>query len=172
VGDLTELDFGHKRFDLINATEVVEHVRDPSAFFAKLASLLAPGGVFLYTTGNARGLYARVLGRRWPYLVPEGHLFYYSPRTMRSFLEKAGLSSLDPRSLPAPLRRGLLRSDDEIAIAQLLYVGASDRGIKGRIFRAAGRLSRGPLKRSVTLVVGKHAMPIGVNGPLATYTQA
>jgi 2-polyprenyl-3-methyl-5-hydroxy-6-metoxy-1,4-benzoquinol methylase len=172
VGDLSRLDLSGERFDLINATEVVEHVRDPSAFFGKVAELLAPDGVFVYSTGNARGLYARVLGKHWPYLHPEGHLFYYSPRTMHRYLEQAGLASLHPHSAHSWLRRGLLRAEDEIAFAQLLYVGQSDHGLKGQIFRAAARVSRGPVRRAVNLVVGKYAMPIGVKGSLASFTRA
>jgi hypothetical protein len=41
--------------------------------------------------------------------------------------------------------------------------------LKGRIFRAAASVTRGPLRRLVNLTVGKYAMPIGVKGSLAGF---
>jgi 2-polyprenyl-3-methyl-5-hydroxy-6-metoxy-1,4-benzoquinol methylase len=142
VGDILDVDLGIERFDVINATEVIEHLRDPMAFFHKVRSLLAPTGIFVYSTGNAEGPYAKWLGRRWPYLVPEGHLFYYNPSTLARYFERAGLGIIDPRSLPRPTRRAVLRCDDEIAFAQLGYVGKSDGGIKGLLFRAVFAMCR------------------------------
>ena len=159
VGDFAEVEFGSRTFDVINATEVIEHVRDPMAFFAKVRQLLAPGGVFVYSTGNAQGLYARVLGKRWPYIVPEGHLFYFSPAVLDRYFRAVGLVPLRLGELSADVRREVLRGEDEIALSQLLYVGASDPGLKGRIFRSVGALTRGPLRRVVTRAVGKCALP-------------
>jgi SAM-dependent methyltransferase len=162
AGDLSALDFGERRFDVINATEVIEHVRDPRAFFRKVRGLLAPGGVFLYTTGNADGLYARALGTRWPYLAPEGHLFYFSARTLSRYFAEVGLGVVDVSELEGRARRAIARADDAIAHAQLTYVGKSDPGMKGLVFRTVGALSIAPVKRLVSRVVGKGLLPIGI----------
>jgi 2-polyprenyl-3-methyl-5-hydroxy-6-metoxy-1,4-benzoquinol methylase len=162
TGNLVSADLGDAQFDVINATEVIEHVRDPHAFFAKVRALLAPGGVFIYSTGNERGGFARVLGKRWPYVQPEGHLFYFSPATMRRYFDQVGLVALDPGSLSAQERRALLRAEDRVTHAQLSYVGKSDPGLKGAIYRAAARFSAPPLLRMATRFVGKYAMPIGL----------
>jgi 2-polyprenyl-3-methyl-5-hydroxy-6-metoxy-1,4-benzoquinol methylase len=161
VGELSNLD-RKLRFDVINATEVLEHVRSPAAFLQNVAELLNPGGMFVYSTGNADGLYARILGRRWPYLVPEGHLFYYTPSTLRQYYQRVGLSTLDVRTLPRAKRRAVMRAEDEIAGAQLRYVGQSSKGTKGAIFSLAGKFSYAHAGRLVTLAVGKYALPIGV----------
>jgi 2-polyprenyl-3-methyl-5-hydroxy-6-metoxy-1,4-benzoquinol methylase len=162
VGELSNLDARKQSFDVINATEVLEHVRSPAAFLQNVAQLLKPGGIFVYSTGNADGLYARILGRRWPYLVPEGHLFYYTPSTLQRYYERVGLSTLDVRTLPRAKRRAVMRAEDEIAGAQLRYVGQSSKGIKGAIFSIAGKFSYAHAARLVTLAVGKYALPIGV----------
>ena len=61
-------------YDVITALEVLEHVADPKAFVERIARLLAPGGLFFYTTGNA----ARHAGRlpQWGYVVPEIHISF------------------------------------------------------------------------------------------------
>ena len=41
-----------RRFDVVSAMEVVEHVADPKAFVASAASLVKPGGLFLASTLN------------------------------------------------------------------------------------------------------------------------
>ena len=39
-------------FDLITCLEVIEHVADRPAFFAAVRTLLAPGGIFVFSTPN------------------------------------------------------------------------------------------------------------------------
>lgn len=160
-GDLTELAKSSARYDVINATEVLEHVRDPLAFLVAVEALLAPGGVFVYSTGNARGIYARVLGTKWPYLVPEGHLYYYDPSTVRRFLEKAGLEAVGDEQLSAAQRRQLAKAEANVASSQLLYVGLSAPGAKGLIFRTVAKVNRGPVRLLISEVVGKGRLPSG-----------
>lgn len=163
TGDLLDLDLPLGSFDVINATEVIEHLRDPLASFRRIKELLAPDGVFIYSTGNARGLYARILGKWWPYLHPEGHLFYYSPDTLSRYFRKVGLEPLSFTELAEPARRAFLSAEDQMAHSMLLYIGGSDRGLKGRIFRTVGALENPIIQRAVTTVVGKHYLPIAIN---------
>jgi 2-polyprenyl-3-methyl-5-hydroxy-6-metoxy-1,4-benzoquinol methylase len=163
VGDFTELPLPLAHFDVINATEVIEHVRDPLAFFRRVKELLAPGGVFIYSTGNVRGLYARLLGKRWPYLTPEGHLFYYDRSTLTKYFERVGLRSVHFATLDRPGREAYLSAEDQMAHSLLQYVGKSHPGFKGRVFRFVGALDNAIVRRAVTLVVGKHDLPVAVN---------
>jgi len=124
VGDsLDDVRLPSAGYDAVTATEVIEHVVSPTAFLRRVRELLKPGGVFCYTTGNWH-LVRRVPGT--PYVMPEGHLFYFTPNSMRKYFEKAGLDvavgvvnrtwigyrSL-PRAvadaLPAPVLLGLSR---------------------------------------------------------------
>ena len=162
VADFIEADFGGASFEAINATEVLEHVRDPLAFLRKIEALLKPGGVFVYSTGNADGLYARLLGKRWPYYLPEGHLFYYTPRTLRRYFQRVGLQVVEDMPLPRAQRRALRRCADDITYSQLVYLGHSDPGLKGRVFRLASILGGLGLRRLVTNVVGKHLLPTAI----------
>jgi len=161
-GDLLGMDFGDARFDVINATELIEHLRDPAAFFERIATSLAPGGIFIYSTGNAEGLYAKLLGPRWPYLHPEGHLFYYAPSSMARYFARAGLEVFSPT---AEQRAKLLRCEDLITNSQLAYMGASAPGMKGAIFRTAARFTSYAAIRAATLLQGKCFLPIGIKAP-------
>ncbi len=157
-GELDKVTLPEAHYDVVNATEVVEHVRDPMAFFTKVRRILAPGGIFVYSTGNERGIYARILGERWPYLVPEGHLFYFNPRTIDAYFRAVGL---EPVRADAKTRFRLRSAEARIAHAQLLYVGQSAPGLKGLLFRTVARLDVSPMRHLVSEVVGKGALAIG-----------
>jgi hypothetical protein len=69
---------------------------------------------------------------------------------------------LQTRTLDRRTRGALVRADAAIAHAQLTYVGKSDPGVKGLVFRTVGALSIAPMKQLVSRVVGKGLLPIGV----------
>lgn len=50
--DGTRLPFPDSSFDVVESIDVVEHTRDPEAYVAELARVLAPGGVILLVTPN------------------------------------------------------------------------------------------------------------------------
>jgi cyclopropane fatty-acyl-phospholipid synthase-like methyltransferase len=86
-------------FDVITALEVLEHVADPKAFVERIVRLLAPGGLFFYTTGNATRHVARL--PEWGYVVPEIHISFFEPRTMERLFADTGL-----RAQPLPWSGG------------------------------------------------------------------
>jgi 2-polyprenyl-3-methyl-5-hydroxy-6-metoxy-1,4-benzoquinol methylase len=159
VGDVLTLDLVGSRFDVINATEVVEHVRDPKAFFRRIASLLAPGGVFVYSTGNIDGPHARLMRSAWPYIIPEGHLFYFSPSTIERYFEDAGLEVVSLRDLTSQRRRQLLRAEYALARAQLMNIATSDQGVKGKAYATVSRIPERVRDPLITWLAGKHRLP-------------
>lgn len=52
AGDILTLELSERRFEVIVTMETVSHVSDQPAFFAKLASLLKPGGHLIVTCQN------------------------------------------------------------------------------------------------------------------------
>jgi SAM-dependent methyltransferase len=75
-------------FDVVTAIEVVEHLTDPMETLRQIRRLLKPGGLFFYTTGNARRYRNRLLERS--YCVPEIHVGFFEPSTMTTALLNAG----------------------------------------------------------------------------------
>jgi SAM-dependent methyltransferase len=71
-------------FDAVTMWDVLEHVTDPAQFFQTALSLVKPGGLIAANVPNLDSLPARVLGRRWPLLLPE-HLNYFNPASLRTF---------------------------------------------------------------------------------------
>lgn len=67
-------------FDLITATDVIEHVAKPIEFVDALARNLRPGGRILVSTGNSRALAWRVSGASYYYSHLFEHIAFILPR--------------------------------------------------------------------------------------------
>ena len=91
AGRLEELDLPAASFDVITLYDSIEHLTAPLATLAEVRRLLGPGGIVHLVTPNVGGLQARVLGRYWYHYKPGEHLYYFSPKTLRATLERAGL---------------------------------------------------------------------------------
>jgi SAM-dependent methyltransferase len=83
------------RFDVITAIEVLEHTLDPLAELRRIRTLLRPGGLLVLTTGNAAPFANRLT--RWPYVIPEIHVSFFEPGTLRRALAASGF---DPGPMP------------------------------------------------------------------------
>lgn len=164
TGDFLTYDFGDRQFDVIVATEVIEHVTDPMRFFRRVKRLLAPGGVFICSTGNVQSLAARLLGKRWHYIAPEGHLFYFSPETLARYYAAAGLESVAYATLDRRHRRKMLRIEDEMLLSILdRSMHNNDRRVEFalKILRLFPRRLVG---RILAIAMGKYCLPMAKNG--------
>ena len=80
-------------FDVVTAIEVIEHTFDPLAELRRIRGLLRPGGLLFLTTGNAAP-FASAL-ERWSYIVPEIHVSFFEPDTLRRALVESGFQPGD-----------------------------------------------------------------------------
>lgn len=79
---LQDLDLPSQSFDVVTLWDVLEHVTDPVSFVKRCASLLIPGGYLFANVPNVDSLQARLLGEKWPLLLPE-HLNYFGEESLR-----------------------------------------------------------------------------------------
>lgn len=106
---VTELKTREGAFDVVTAIEVLEHVENPLTVLTQVRALLKPGGLFFYTTGNAQPFRHNFL--EWRYVLPEIHISYYEPETLRQALVRTGFK---------PEFRGAIPGFDDILRFKIL----------------------------------------------------
>lgn len=89
-GTLRDAELDSDSFDLVTMWDVIEHLYDPLGDLREIARILKPGGLVCIHTMNIDSPFARLLGKRWPWLV-EMHLYFFTPATLKAMAEKAGL---------------------------------------------------------------------------------
>jgi SAM-dependent methyltransferase len=90
VGELKDCNYETHSFDAATMIEVIEHLVDPRETLTTVRALLRPRGQLLIATGDIGSLGARLLGKRWGYLRPPGHVSYFTRPAMSSVLLQCG----------------------------------------------------------------------------------
>lgn len=106
-GTQATIDVPSESFDVITMWDVIEHVENPPAELAHANHLLKPGGLLAVHTMNVESFFARLMGRRWPWLM-DMHIHYFSERTLRQMLQKEGFEILASGAQGRYLRLGYL----------------------------------------------------------------
>jgi SAM-dependent methyltransferase len=91
-GTLQQAAYPDGYFDIVTASEVIEHVSDPADVLKEISRVLKPGGLLWMTTPNGNGLSARLLGKDWSVVSPPEHLHLFSARGLRDMVQGAGFS--------------------------------------------------------------------------------
>jgi SAM-dependent methyltransferase len=89
-GELGEAAYMDDLFDVVVASEVLEHVFDPQQFTTEIRRVLRPGGLFWATTPHGRGIAAQLIGLKWADVCPPDHLQLFSLRGIKTLLDKSG----------------------------------------------------------------------------------
>lgn len=116
-GEVAQLVAEGLTFDLVTSMEVIEHVTDPAAFVAALASLLAPGGMLVISTPNrtVRSRLMMITLGEGVGGIPKGtHDWdkFLTPDELTAELDTAGLKVVDRRGLGFSPSRGFHLTDD------------------------------------------------------------
>lgn len=80
------------KFDMVYASEVVEHVRDPESFIRSIAAVMAPDAVLYLTCPDGAHFGVPRKFTDWGMVTPPNHLTYFSRAGMKKLLGRHGLS--------------------------------------------------------------------------------
>ena len=101
-------------FEVVWASEVIEHVADTASWLSDVRRVLVPGGKLLLTTPSHGRLRLAVRGIE-PFSEPLGdHLHLYTRRSLRALLEEFGFGEIEVRTAAGlPLLKRLLLAEAE-----------------------------------------------------------
>lgn len=76
-------------FNVITLFDVIEHVDNPTEIITLAHSLLQKDGIIVVGTPNIDSLFAKIMGRNYPYLI-RMHIILFSPAILKKLLEENG----------------------------------------------------------------------------------
>jgi SAM-dependent methyltransferase len=115
-GDLLDAPYPDNHFDIVTASELIEHVKDPLPLLNQIVRILRPGGLLWATTPNARSFSSRMLGVKWSTVCPPEHLQLFSARGIHKLFERAGFRHVTVKSRgcnPLEIWHGLRDADKQ-----------------------------------------------------------
>lgn len=78
-----------KQFSAVTFIDSLEHFEQPLDGLRRAWQLLESQGIIAVMVPNIDSLFARITGDKWHLLLPEEHLYYFTPKSTRLMLEKA-----------------------------------------------------------------------------------
>jgi 2-polyprenyl-3-methyl-5-hydroxy-6-metoxy-1,4-benzoquinol methylase len=84
-------------FDLVAMFDVIEHLADPTAALIRLRGMMRPGARLVLQTQDLESLARRVMGRKWTHFKQLEHVYHFSPKTVRTLLDRAGFDVVELR---------------------------------------------------------------------------
>ena len=95
-GTLFDHRYPDRAFDVVTVWDVLEHTADPLGFLKECHRILKPGGLIVVNYPDIGSWIARMMGRRWLFLISV-HLYYFTRRTIRESLTRSGFQVLQMR---------------------------------------------------------------------------
>lgn len=97
-GELVAAGYPNEYYDVVTMWHVLEHVTDPKGYLLEIHRILKPSGLLVLAVPNVNDLvmqaaYRLIKGRKLKLFSRndrEMHLYHFSPKTLRAYLDKAG----------------------------------------------------------------------------------
>lgn len=90
TGKIEDAGFSPASFEAITLWDVIEHLPNPREIIQICHRLLKKNGVIAINTPDAGSLTSKILGKRWPLLVPPEHLIIFSRKILAETLRDNG----------------------------------------------------------------------------------
>jgi SAM-dependent methyltransferase len=94
-GELSEAKLPSDVFDVVTASEVIEHIPVPIEVLREIHRVLRAGGMFWATTPHGRSFSSRFLGVKWCQVEPPVHIHLFSTQGMIGLLKRAGFKNIE-----------------------------------------------------------------------------
>lgn len=91
TGDLLTAGYATGEFDSVTFWAVLEHLYNPVETLLETSRILKPGGVAIISLPNFNSVERMAFGEYWFPLQLPHHLYFFTPRTIRKTVEKAGM---------------------------------------------------------------------------------
>jgi SAM-dependent methyltransferase len=105
---LEEAGYAPASFDAVVMLHVIEHLDDPAGTVQHIDQVLRPGGALVVETPVYDTLTYRLLGRRERSLSCDGHVYFYTARTLEALLERCGFEIVNQRRVGRTVSAGRL----------------------------------------------------------------
>jgi len=105
---LEDAGYAGASFDAVVMLHVIEHLDDPARTVGHIARVLRAGGIFVVETPVYDTLVYRLLGRRERSLSCDGHVYFYTERTLGALLERCGFEAVRARRVGRTMSAGRL----------------------------------------------------------------
>lgn len=92
LGDLQQLEFPEKHFDVITLWDVIEHLPDPKALLNEAHKIIKNNGYLVLRVPNGDSLDFKIFREYWAGVDAPRHYLIYTKKTLSSFLEDSGFS--------------------------------------------------------------------------------
>ncbi|MEK7142933.1 MAG: class I SAM-dependent methyltransferase [Patescibacteria group bacterium] len=95
-GELSQAKFKSNTFEVVTFLDVLEHFQNPLAELKEASRILKKNGLIYIETINFDNFITHYLiGKKYKYMVPKFHLFYFGRRQLRQLLDKADFKILN-----------------------------------------------------------------------------
>jgi SAM-dependent methyltransferase len=84
-----------RSFDVVVVSHVLEHLPDPVATIAEIASIMNPGGWLYIAVPDVGSMDFRIFGKHWNVVNPLVHVQYFSEQSLTTALESGGFEGVE-----------------------------------------------------------------------------
>lgn len=99
VGRLSDVDLSGVTFDVVTLWNVLEHLHEPIADLQRIARLLQPGGVLVFSLPNLESFEVRVFREKWFGWELPRHLYFFPRDVLAAILAAHGFRLVESRCL-------------------------------------------------------------------------
>lgn len=121
-GTLFDMHLADASFDVVTLWDVLEHTADPKAVLEECRRVLKPGGLLLVNYPDIESRVARLMGRRWVFLLSV-HLYYFTVPTLKKMLQSQNMEIVQVRRHWQTLELGYILFRMEAYLGGLARLG-------------------------------------------------